>query len=418
MGKVLGLWLLGILLCCGAQCDDHSKDHHHHIHDTDHQHEESELQCRKLMPANSDFAFSLYKQLNSLPDGESRNIFYSPLSISTALSVMALGAKGTTHDQLFETLGFSPSGLNETEVNHAFEHLFHMLSHKNNELQLEAGNVVYLQEGFKPNPTFLKDAQHFYDTKGFTVNFQKPDFAKVEINTYIAMKTHGKIVDLIKDLDSKAVMVLVNYMFFRGKWVKPFDPKYTKEDVFHVNENTTVPVEMMIRSGRFDYYYDEENSTFILMLPYKGDASLMLILPDEGKLKEVEEMLSKDSIKRWHDSLFFSSVDVYLPKFSVSASYSLKEILATMGIINAFSDNADFSRITEEIKLKLSKAAHKAVLDVDEKGTEAGAATFIEVMPMSIPPVVKFNRPFILLIVEKTTKSILFMGKIMNPSLK
>ncbi|MBN3287574.1 A1AT protein, partial [Polyodon spathula] len=174
----------------------------------------------------------------------------------------------------------------------------------------------------------------------------------------------------------------------------------------------------MIRSGRFDYYYDEENSTSILMLPYKGDASLMLILPDEGKLKEVEEMLSKDKIKKWHDSLFYSSVDVYLPKFSVSASYSLKEILETMGIINAFSDNADFSRITEEIKLKLSKATHKAVLDVDEKGTEAGAATFIEVMPMSIPPVVKFNRPFILLIVEKTTKSILFMGKIMNPSLK
>ncbi|MBN3294909.1 alpha-1-antitrypsin homolog [Amia ocellicauda] len=425
MGTFLKVYLIATLLCCAVWGDHHHHDDEHHSGSKDHSHvhhkneghphhEEGEMPCHTISPANADFAFSLYNQLKSRPDAESKNIFFSPLSISTALAMLSLGAKGETHAQIFQALGFG--NMTEKEVKEGFEHLLHMLKHNQKEMQLEAGNAIVLSDGFKASHQFLADAKHYFESEGFSVDFHNPEVAKKRINDFIARKTHNKITDLVQDLDPSTLMVLLNYMFFRGKWEKPFDSKLTQKSDFHVNENKTVSVDMMKRTGRYGFYYDYQNFTSVLKLPYKGSALMMIILPDEGKMEEVEGFICKEHIRRWHDSLYRSSVDLYLPKFSASATYSLKEILTEMGIVHAFDNTADFSGISEEVKLKVSKATHKAVLNVDEKGTEAAAAVHMDLMPMSLPQTMALNRPFILLILEKTTKSILFMGKITDPT--
>uniref|UniRef100_A0A8C9WNG9 Serpin domain-containing protein n=3 Tax=Scleropages formosus TaxID=113540 RepID=A0A8C9WNG9_SCLFO len=395
-----------------------TKEHMDHLHhDKDHPHPHNLAEDKPvsaLASHNADFAFALYKQLSSQEDTQAKNIFFSPLSISSALSMVALGAKGATHQELFKTLGYSE--IVPADVNDAYEHIFHSLGHSQSALQLDTGNAMVLQEKFKPKHKFVEDAKHYFDAEGFTVDFNMPDEAAKNINQYIAKKTHDKITDMISDLDKNTVMMLINYIYFRGKWEKPFEASLTEKADFHVDETTKVSVDMMKRTGRYDYYYDITNKTTVLMIPYQGNASMMVVLPDEGQMKKVESVINKDYIKHWHDSLFRSNVELSIPKFSASVSYTLTDTLKEMGLVSVFDDEADLSGISEEVGLKVSKVAHKAVLSVDEKGTEAAGVTTVEIMPMSTPDAVHINRPFFIFILEESTKSILFMGKITDPT--
>ncbi|XP_072218559.1 alpha-1-antitrypsin homolog [Leuresthes tenuis] len=387
-------------------------DHHLH-HDHDHSHEGDDMSCHKLVSPNADFSFALYKNLNAKA-AAGKNIFFSPLGISTALSMLSVGARGETHSQLFTSLGYS--GLSQTQVNEAYEHLFHMLGHSQENQQLDVGEIVAVRTGFNPMEAFLKDIKKHYSGETINVNFAEPDKAAADINSHIASKTQDKIKDLVKDLDPAMAMVLINYVYFRGQWKKPFDANLTTKGEFHVDETTKVQVDMMKKMGRFDYYQDNDNHTTVLMLPYKGNTSMMIVLPDEGKMKEVEDSISKEHIRHWHDSLYKNSVNLFMPKFSISADASLAETLKELGVTDAFGDNADLSGMSEEIKLKVSKVSHKAVLSVDETGTEAAAGSTLEIMPMSMPDVVTLNRPFMVFIMEHSTRSFLFMGKITNPT--
>ncbi|XP_037541652.1 alpha-1-antitrypsin homolog [Nematolebias whitei] len=386
-------------------------DHHHH-HDSKHSHE-GEMACHVLSPHNADFAFTVYKHLNAKA-ADGKNIFYSPLGISTALSMLSVGARGDTHTQLFSSLGYST--LNQARVNEAYEHAFHMLNHSQENQLLEVGNSVAVRTGFNPLPAFLNDIQHYYTGEVFNVDFEKPDEAKEQINQHIATKTHDKIKDMMKDLDPQMAMILINWVYFRGQWEKPFNGNLTTKGDFHVDENTKVEVDMMKKTGRFDYYRDHNNYVTVILLPYKGNTSMMIVLPDVGNMKEVEGLISKDHIRNWHKSLYKNNINLSMPKFSISTEASLDETLKEMGITNAFGETADFSGISEEVKLKVSKASHKAVLSVDETGTEAAAVTTLEIMPMSLPESITLNRPFLLFILEHSTRSILFMGKISNPT--
>ncbi|XP_068433291.1 alpha-1-antitrypsin homolog isoform X2 [Clinocottus analis] len=415
-----GIFALSALLlavaCAHPHHQGHDHDHHHghghgHDHGTDNAHDHGhKMKCTKLTAPNADFAFALYKSL-SAKAAAGKNIFFSPLGISTALAMLSTGAKGETHRQMFSMLGYS--AFQQAEVNEAFEHLFHMTDSSQH---LDVANAVATRSGFTALQTFLKDVEHFYSAHVFDVNFAKPAEAVAEINRFIANKTHDKITDMVKDLDPDMAMVLINSVYFSGEWLKQFNVNHTKKADFHVDATTKVQVDMMKRTGRYDFYQDADNHTTVILLPYKGNTSMMIVLPDEGKMKEVEANIKKEHIAHWHDSLFRSSVDLFLPKFSISAKASLDSTLAEMGMADAFTDKADFSGITGEVKLKVSKVSHQAMLSVDETGTVAAGVTTIEVMPMSMPETMKVDRPFLAFILEHSTKSILFMGKISNPA--
>ncbi|KAM6915366.1 alpha-1-antitrypsin homolog [Xenentodon cancila] len=411
-GTVKALKMRGIFASCALAAVLLTVVWADHHHDSDHS-LESDANCRKLSPHNADFAFALYKNLNAKA-AAGKNIFYSPLGIATALSMLSTGARADTHSQLFSTLGYSP--MNQEHVNEAYEHLFQMLGRSQADQQLDVGNAVAVRTGFNPQEQFLKDIKRYYSGEVFNVDFSNPDEAAAEINRQIASKTQDKIKDLVKDLDPSMAMVLINYVFFRGQWEKPFDGNLTTKGEFKVDENTNVQVDMMKKMGRFDYYEDNVNHTTVILLPYKGNTSMMIVLPDEGKMSEVEGYINKDYIRNWHDSLFKNNVNLVMPKFSISAHASLDDTLQELGITDAFGEKADFSGMSEEIKLKVSKASHKAVLSVDETGTEAAAATTIEIMPMSMPETLTLNRPFLVFIMEHSTRNFLFMGKINDPT--
>nr|XP_061842983.1 alpha-1-antitrypsin homolog [Nerophis lumbriciformis] len=399
-----------VALLLAACLADHHHDHHHHH---DHDHQGDDMSCHTLSSPNADLGFALYKNLNAKADA-GKNIFFSPLSIATALSLLSTGAAGDTHSQLFSTLGYG--GQEPAKINQAYKHLFHMLAHKQDQQQLDIGNALAVRSHFTPAEAFMKGAKEFFSSELLQVDFSKPQEAAAQINTYIANKTNDMIKDQVKDLDSAMAMVLINYVYFKGHWKRPFNSSLTRKADFHVDENTKVEVDMMKKMSRHDFYYDHENATSVLMLPYKGNTSMMIVLPDEGKMATVEERITKECIRHWHNSLYRQSVNVFLPKFSISTSAALDASLKELGITAAFGDGADFSGISSDMKLKLSKASHQAVLSVDEMGTEAAAVTTLEVMPMSMPARMVMDRPFLVFILEDSTQSILFMGKINNPT--
>uniref|UniRef100_A0A672IXG2 Alpha-1-antitrypsin homolog n=1 Tax=Salarias fasciatus TaxID=181472 RepID=A0A672IXG2_SALFA len=362
-----------------------------------HGHEEADA-CHKLSEPNAEFALTLYKKLDA-HTAAGKNIFYSPISISAALSMVSSGARGNTRSQLMSTLGYA--ALNQTQVDDSYEHFFHVLEHHQTNQQLDVGNIVAVRTGFQPSQQFVADIKQHYVGELLSVDFANPEEAAAQMNKLIASKTHDKIKDMVKDLDPGTVMMLLNYVYFRGQWEHPFEAILTSKEDFHVDESTTVQVDMMKRTGRYDIYKDNDNHTTVVRLPYKGNTSMIIVLPDEGKMKEVEDGFTMEPV-------FVS--------FSISAEASLEQILQELGVTDAFSNAADFSGLSEDIKLKVSKVSHQAVLSVDETGTEAAAATTVEFVPFTLPRLVKLNRPFLVFIVDSSTETILFMGKINNPT--
>ncbi|XP_029573488.1 alpha-1-antitrypsin [Salmo trutta] len=393
----------------------HGRDHGHHHH---HHHEPSDNSTKPVIQGNLEFACSLYNQLVAQPDNQGKNVFFSPLSVSLVLAALSVGAKGQTHQQLFTGLGFNSSLLTQEQVDQAFQTILTQLNQKIG-VNLTVGSALFLQNTFTPRPEFLEDLKRFYLSEGVTVDFTNTAKAIDTINTYVGDKTKGKIDKLVKDLDPTTVMYLLSFIYFKGKWEIPFNPEDTKEDTFHVDENTTVPVQMMSMMKRFSVYYDQEISTSILHLRYNDSVSMMLVLPEKG-LASLDEVICLNHITKWHRWKKAKEYHVYVPKLSITTTYSLKDILSGIGMPDIFSDRADFSGISEELKVAVSEVVHQASLDVDEAGVTAAATTGVVLMPFSSrrTPVLKFDRPFMVFVMDRETKNILFMGKIINPANK
>ncbi|NXU70863.1 A1AF antiproteinase, partial [Oreotrochilus melanogaster] len=352
------------------------------------------------------FACCFYKEISSREN--SGNIFFSPLSISTAFAMLTLGARSDTLTQILKVLSFNPRDISEKEIHEGYRQLMEMVNRKNEGIQLNMGNVLFVLDRLKPQEKFLNDLRNFYEGEAYPMNFKRADQAQVRINEYVAERTNGKIKDLINNLDPLTEILLIS-----SEWEKPFDPKYTKKNKFFVDGKRAVEVPMMFGIGLFNHGYDEQLSSTVVQMDYKGGASAFFILPDQGRMRKLEKRLSCERMSRWRTLVSKSSVNLYLPKFTLYGTYNLKNVLYKMGIMDVFTDKADLSGITGQPQHRISQAIHKAVVKVDETGTEAAAATGMEIVPMSVPVTIKFNRPFLMMITMKET--ILFMGKIVNP---
>ncbi|CAF92600.1 unnamed protein product [Tetraodon nigroviridis] len=369
-----------------------------------------------LTAANREFAFRLYRSLAAQPDSRGKNVFFSPLSVSVALAALAVGARGETHQQLFRGLGLSNTSLSQAQVDQAFQSLFEQTRRTSSQVTRE-GTAVFVDHLFKAQPGFLHTLKQSYFADGFAVDFSKSSESTDTINKYVKEKTSGKIDKLVKDLDPSTVMYLISYIYFKGKWESPFDPDLTQEDVFTVDEETKVPVQMMNLERRFETYHDQTVNTSVLRLPFNSSHSMLLLLPEH--MAQLEQALSPAHISKWLKWMKSRTFNVYVPKFSIKTSASLKDVLTEMGMADMFGDRADLTGISEGGRLSVSEVVHQATLDVDEAGATAAAATGIGITLFSFHhvPVLKFDRPFMVIITEHSTESILFLGKITNPKI-
>ncbi|XP_051662653.1 serine protease inhibitor 2.1-like [Manacus candei] len=419
MKCILCLCLLLAVLCAVTHC--RHEDICHEVNNTNLQDGTENLlthNCDKQGSNYADFVFRFYKQAISKEADE--NVFFSPISISTAFAMLAVGAKSTTLSQIFGGLGFDD--LTEArihEIHDSFHKVLSILNCADANITLNIGNAIFIATGYEPQESFLQNIKQFYDADFFYSDFHKPEETKKQINKYIEEKTKGKIPELVGHLEPSTVLVLTNYIYFKAAWEKSFDPLRTYEDDFFVNTNASVRVNMMQHDNITNSYYDQDLSCEVIELPYQGTARALLILPDDGKMKQVEDALSKETLCKWNNKLMPRRLNLQLPKFSISGSYDVKNLFEKMGITEVFSGNADLSGISGSHNLQVSQAIHKALLEVDEAGSEAAGATAVISSRFLYPSItIKFNKPFLILISDKLTGTTLFMGKIVDPTKK
>lgn len=377
---------------------------------------------QSLVQNNNAFAFDLYQSIKA-QDG---NLVYSPYSISLALAMTYAGARGETETQMAQALHFLP----QDRLHPAFNALDLQLaergkaaSDEETPLQLNIANAVWAEQTYP----FL---QSFLDTiaLNYGAGIQLSDFinqseaVRQEINSWVSDQTEDKIKDLIPEgvLDSDTRMALVNAIYFKADWLSPFDADSTFDAPFHLLDGSQVNVPTM-NKGTFIPYAAGDGWQAI-ELAYQGEAAAMdIILPDEGRFEEVEASLNGEMVSTIIQSLQPTSLQLSLPKFKYESAVGLAEPLAGLGMTDAFDPNkADFSGMSEKNDLYVSAVLHKAFVAVDEKGTEAAAATAVIVGVTSAPlydVTLNIDRPFIFLIRDIPTGQILFVGRVMNPAL-
>jgi serpin B len=280
---------------------------------------------------------------------------------------------------------------------------------------------MWLQEGYPFLKEFVEQIQKYYQSWINYVDFANhKDEAREKINEWIEAKTNNKIRDLIKpdDIDSLTRLVLTNAIYFKGLWLNPFDPSSTRKELFHISKNEEKEVDMMFKNITANY--TEDSLVQVLELPYaKNKISMIIVLPKEDKdLSQIEKNISLDLFKKWRSNLKPTEVNVHIPKFKTECRFNLKRTLMSMGIVDAFTDEADFSKMDGTKMLKIKDVIHQSFIEVYEEGTQAAAATATIVnikMAPKKPVEFRADRPFIFFIYDSTYDLILFMGRLINP---
>ncbi|KAM4687586.1 leukocyte elastase inhibitor-like [Discoglossus pictus] len=376
----------------------------------------------ELTSACTRFSLDLLKKLNeSNPTG---NIFLSPVSISAALAMILLGAKGKTAEQLSKTLHFD-----EVKDLHArFQNLNDKINKKGAAYVLNLANRLFGEKTFNFLPDFLSFIQKQYSADLGTVDFlSAAEDARKEINKWVSDQTKGKIPELLiqGSVDGSTKLVLVNAIYFKGDWAEKFNPEETKDMPFRINKNEQRSVKMMYQKKKFPITYIPEINCRILELPYVGhELSMIIILPENINdnttgLQQLEKEITLEKIQEWTSLENMRPVDVHvhLPKFKLEDDYNLKADLAAMGMEDIFAPGkADLSGMSGSSNLYLSEVVHKSFVEVNEEGTEAAAATAgIAMFCMLMEEEFNADHPFLFFIRHCETKNILFLGRYSSP---
>lgn len=371
---------------------------------------------KTVVQGNIEFALDLYKKLRTTED----NLFFSPYSVSIALAMTYAGARGNTETQMAQALHFT---LDQKRLHDAFASLEANLKivQKRGNLLLKVASALWPQRGYPFLEEFLTLTKECYGVLITPVDYSDPEAARREINAWVKEKTQGKIRELIPSgiLDSLTRLVLTNAIYFKGSWASKFWKELTERAPFRVTSSEEVEVPLMTQEDMFRY--GEDDDLQILELPYVGnDLAMIILLPKKvDGLVELEAALTVENLEKWTSNLWERTVRVFLPRFKISSGFVLSDALASMGMPDAFDMNkANFSGMDgKENWLYIAAVLHKAFVEVNEEGTEAAAATAVATMAggVSPPSVFRADHPFVFLIREKSTASLLFLGRVMNP---
>ncbi|MEM2870360.1 MAG: serpin family protein [Thermoplasmata archaeon] len=379
----------------------------------------SPANLQELVNASNRFALELYAGLSN--GGE--NIFFSPYSIFTALGMTYEGARNRTAEEIRAVLHLPAD--NQTRWS-LFKALIERLSAGGAGCNLSTANAMWIQRDFNILSDYVNTVQTYYRASAFSVDYARAaEEARQRINSWVEDQTGGRIKDLIPQgiLNPLTRLVLTNAIYFRGDWLKRFNESLTEEKDFHPRPGESVRVDMMARKDEKSVFnYTSVDGIQILEMPYAGGKlSMLVLLPGPGEMEGLEAKLSPRKLEEWRSKLRERRVDVFFPKFRLERRYFLNDNLSRMGMPTAFSMDSDFSGIDGAQDLYIAAVIHQAFVSVDERGTEAAGATAVVIEYRNAPvepavPVFNADHPFVFIIQDRETGSILFMGKVVDPT--
>jgi serpin B len=366
------------------------------------------------------FAVDLYAQLRTQPG----NLFFSPESISTAFGMAYAGANGQTATEMQHVFHFT---LPPDRLHPAMGALLAQMNGQHEGYELHVADALWAQQNASFLPDYLNLVQTDYGAGFRTVDFKtSPDAVRATINQWIADQTNGKIQGLLGpgSVTAATRLVLTNAIYFKGTWRDQFDPTDSEDKEFHLTAKQSIKTQMMNRSGGYGYY--DGGSFQELELPYRGELSMVVLLPREiGGMPALEKSFTAENASKWIKKLApAEKVILTLPRFTMTQQFELSGTLAKMGMPQAFSSAADFSGMTGKPDFAISAAIHKAYIDVNEQGTEAAAATAITMVATAMqrrepePPPIVFDadHPFLFLIRDTNSGAFLFLGRVTDPT--
>lgn len=365
---------------------------------------------KMVISAESNFGLKLFKNLNSAePD---KNLFISPLSLSLAFGMALNGADGDTYEAIKTTLEFA--GLSEAEINESYRDLIDLLTNLDELVMFNIANSIWYSETFLVEQSFLDTNTEYFDAEVQGLDFSDPD-SKNTINAWVDEKTNGLINKILEnDIPAEIVMYLINAIYFKGSWTSEFDKDLTNDESFYNYDNTVSSVPLMHQNEDLLYLETEQFQAVDLMY---GDSlfSMTILLPKDGN--DINALVSSLDENFLSGQFYSDDVNLYLPKFELEWKKKLNDVLRAMGMDIAFSEGiADFTRINQNGDLYIDEVLHKTFIKVDEEGTEAAAVTSIGISLTSLPQTIDFrvDRPFVFLIREKHSGTILFIGKVLE----
>jgi len=371
--------------------------------------------AKALVESDNSFGFKLFKEI--IEAEQNKNVFISPLSVSMALGMTYNGANGSTQEAMQEVLELS--GLTIPEVNESYENLIKLLTQLDAKVRFQIANSIWYRQGLTPEEEFLNLCKEYFSALVTGLDFSHPNAAKT-INAWVDENTNGKIKEIVDDpIDAFIVMSLINAIYFKGDWTYQFDKDQTKDDWFTLPDGTKTRCKMMEQRGLYKYFANDDFQ--ILDLPYgDGDFRMTILLPNFDK--NIDSLIAEfdhESFNHWISCLAFpaDSFDIYIPKFKLEYELKLNDVLEALGMGIAFSPVADFTKMYKGGGVWIDEVRHKTFVEVNEEGTEAAAVTSVSMVD-SCPGHHGFrvDRSFVFVIRENQSQSILFIGKIVEPT--
>lgn len=376
-----------------------------------------EKEMDQIVKANNNFGLTIYQEFSR----EKSNQFLSPISLLMALAMTLEGARSETALVINQVLKLPA---NEKVRQKGFAQIREIINQPGRKSKLSLANAIWVQQDFPVLINYLEVIAQYYDGQANNVDFIfQRETARKTINKWAEEKTAGKIKDLIPPgiIDHLTRLILTNAIYFRGLWLLPFNPEFTRPENFYLTEGQTVEVPMMRFLGekaRFPYM-ENEDVQMVEIFYEDQDLSMLILLPRQKDISYLENKLTLDLLETWKKRLKEARVDLYLPRFKIDAKYFLKEKLKEMGMGVAFTSQADFSGINGRKDLFIQQVIHQAYIEVNEAGTEAAGATGVLVGRTAYTPEKKYifraDHPFIFFIQEKTSGVILFLGRLSDP---
>jgi serine protease inhibitor len=372
----------------------------------------------ELIEADNSFGLKLFKEINA--EMSDSNVFISPLSISMALGMTYNGSAGSTEEAMRITLELG--NLSRGEINESYKSLIELLMNIDSDVEFNIANSIWYKYDRPFKQDFFERCRDYFDARVSGLDFSQTEAVKDTINNWVEENTNGRIKDILDYVHPLAVMYLVNAIYFNGNWAYQFNEEDTKDEPFHLPGGGTKDCKMMEVKSYFKYF--EDSLLQAIDIPYgNGNYSMTVIMPQYGE--DIEEFISgltKEKWDEWMDGFTEDSVNLFLPKLKLEYKTDsiLKEVLKDMGMEIAFDPNiANFTDMADPSDIWIGRVIHKTFLEVDEEGTEAAAATVVEMWESSVPeetdPVMMINRPFVFGIKENHSGTILFIGKIVDP---